>query len=107
MARTLEQIEDELLSLSEESRVRLIERLLFSLQRQATPDEEDIARAWVEEAERRDHEMSGGSEEGLPAEKVFSKLRSSLRLRFPLEGDHRFQSKATTDSDGRRPPVPA
>jgi hypothetical protein len=79
MARTLEQIEDEVLSLSEESRARLMERLLLSLQSQATPDDEDIARAWVEEAERRDHEMSSGEEAGLPAEKVFSKLRSSLR----------------------------
>jgi Putative addiction module component len=79
MARTLEQIENEVLSLPEESRARLMERLLFSLQGQGAPDEEDIARAWVEEAERRDHEMSSGSEEGLPAEKVLSKLRSSLR----------------------------
>lgn len=79
MPRTLEQIEDEVLSLPEESRARLMERLLLSLQGQGTPDDEDIARAWVEEAERRDDEMSSGSEEGLPAEKVFSKLRSSLR----------------------------
>ncbi|HVT15194.1 MAG TPA: addiction module protein [Thermoanaerobaculia bacterium] len=79
MPRTLEQIEDEVLSLPEASRAKLMERLLLSLQGQGTLDEEDTARAWVEEAERRDHEMSSGSEEGLPAEKVFSKLRSSLR----------------------------
>jgi hypothetical protein len=79
MDRTLEQIEDEVLHLPEESRARLMERLLRSFEGQGGPQEDDIARAWVEEAERRDHEMSSGSEEGRPAEEVFSKLRSSLR----------------------------
>jgi hypothetical protein len=79
MSRTLEQIEDEVLRLPEESRVRLMERLLSSFQEQAGSEEEGIARAWVEEAERRDDEMSSGREEGLPAQEVISKLRSSRR----------------------------
>lgn len=76
MSRTLEQIADEVLRLPEESRARLMERLLSSFEEQ---DDEGIARAWVEEAERRDDEMSSGSEKGLPAQEVFSKLRSSRR----------------------------
>jgi putative addiction module component (TIGR02574 family) len=76
MSRTLEQIEDEVLRLPEESRARLMERLLASFQAQAGSDEEGIARAWAEEALRRDDEMSSGSEKGVPAEEVFSKLRS-------------------------------
>ncbi|HXO27783.1 MAG TPA: addiction module protein [Thermoanaerobaculia bacterium] len=79
MSRTLEQIEDEVLRLPEESRVRIMERLLSSFQEQAGSEEEGIARAWVEEAERRDDEMSSGKEEGLPAQEVISKLRSSRR----------------------------
>jgi putative addiction module component (TIGR02574 family) len=79
MSRTLEQIEDEVLGLPEESRARLMERLLSSFQEEPGSAEEDIARAWVGEAERRDDEMSSGREEGLPAQEVFSKLRSSRR----------------------------
>jgi len=76
MSRTLEQIEDEVLRLPEKSRAKLMELLLSSFQDQAGSDEEAIGRAWVEEAERRDDEMSGGSEKGLAAQEVFSKLRS-------------------------------
>jgi hypothetical protein len=45
MSRTLEQIEDEVLRLPEESRVRLMERLLSSFQEQAGSEEEGIAGA--------------------------------------------------------------
>jgi putative addiction module component (TIGR02574 family) len=79
MSRTLEQIADEVLRLPEESRARLMERLLSSFQEPAGSDDEDIARAWVEEAERRDDEMSSGREGGLPAQEVFAKLRSTRR----------------------------
>jgi hypothetical protein len=79
MGRTLEQIEDEALQLPEESRARLMERLLLSLREKGEPAEEEIVRAWVEEAECRDQEMSSGAEEGVPAEEVFSRIRSSFR----------------------------
>jgi hypothetical protein len=79
MSRTLEQIEDEVLRLPEASRARLMERLLSSFQEQPGNAGEEIVRAWVEEAERRDDEMSSGKEEGLPAREVISKLRSSRR----------------------------
>ena len=77
MTRTLDQIEDEVLQLPEDSRARLMERLLSSFGR---PDgQDDIAQAWVDEAERRDREMSVGEDDGTPAREVFRRLRSSLR----------------------------
>jgi Putative addiction module component len=79
MSRTLEQIEDEVLRLPEEARVRILERLLLSFQERAGSEEKGITRAWVEEAERRDDEMSSGREEGLPAQEAISKLRASRR----------------------------
>jgi hypothetical protein len=75
MSRTLDQIEDEVLRLPEKSRAKLMEVLLSSFQDQVGSGEEVIARAWVEEAERRDDEMSSGGK-GLAAQGVFSKLRS-------------------------------
>jgi len=79
MKRNLDQIEDEVLRLPEESRAKLMERLLLSFREEPDSDEESIAQAWVEEAERRDQEMSSGRDPGIPAEEVFRKLRSSLR----------------------------
>jgi hypothetical protein len=79
MARPLEQIEKEVLELPEESRARLVARLLATFRAHPGSDEESIAMAWVDEAERRDDEMSDGGQEGIPAEKVLSKLRKSLQ----------------------------
>jgi putative addiction module component (TIGR02574 family) len=78
VSRTLDQIEAEVLRLPEDARAKLMERLLLSFTEEKDSDEE-VARAWVEEAERRDQEMSSGKEPGIPAEEVFRKLRSSLR----------------------------
>jgi len=79
MNRTLAQLEDEVLSLPEESRAQLMERLLTSFREEQGSTDAEIARAWIEEAERRDQAMSSGRELGIPAEEVFRKLRSSLR----------------------------
>jgi hypothetical protein len=76
MSRPLEQIEGEVLRLPEESRAKLMELLLSSFLDPAGSDEEVIASAWVEEAERRDDEMSRGGEKGVATQEVFSKLRS-------------------------------
>lgn len=78
MAMTLEQIETEALALSEESRARLLERLLLSFDETVQGDD-TVARAWVEEAERRDQEMNIDGESGIAAEEMFERLRSSLK----------------------------
>jgi hypothetical protein len=41
--------------------------------------DDEIARAWTEEAERRDKAMESGEELGIPSEEVFRRLRSSRR----------------------------
>jgi hypothetical protein len=79
MSRSLEQIEKDVLELPEESRARLLARLLTTFRALPGSDEESTATAWVDEAERRDDEMSDGEEAGIPAEKVLSKLRKSLQ----------------------------
>ncbi len=40
--------------------------------------DEEIARVWAEEAERRDQAMESADDPGIPAEKVLRKLRASL-----------------------------
>jgi putative addiction module component (TIGR02574 family) len=74
MRRTVDEIEAEALSLPEDERARLFERLLLSFE-EAAPDDE-IAQAWAEDAARRDEAMERGEEPGIPAEEVFRKLRT-------------------------------
>ncbi|HEY0781804.1 MAG TPA: addiction module protein [Thermoanaerobaculia bacterium] len=78
MARTLEQIEDEVLHLPEDSRAKLMGRLLQSFEVEQDAESRAVLRAWTDEAERRDREMDRGAEAGVPADEVFRKLRSTL-----------------------------
>ena len=78
MTMTFNQIEAEVLALPEKSRAKLLERLLLSFEEKLQTDEE-VARAWTEEAERRDQEMNSSGELGVPAAEVFKRLRSSLK----------------------------
>lgn len=72
---TLDQLEAEALKLPEKSRIQLFETLLRSFEEW----DEEVARVWVEEAERRAQAMEDGSEPDIPAEEVFARVRSSLR----------------------------
>jgi len=76
MARTVEELEADALDLSQEDRTRLFERLLLSFD---APADDEVARAWAEEALRRDEAMESGEEPGVPAEEVFQRLRSTYR----------------------------
>ena len=42
------------------------------------PADEEIARVWAEEAERRDRAMENGEEPGIPAEEVFRRLHGPV-----------------------------
>lgn len=75
---TLDQLKAEALNLPEESRISLFESLLRSFAEASGLDDE-IARAWIEEAARRDQEMGEGPEAEIPAEEVFARLRSRPR----------------------------
>lgn len=70
---SVNEIEAEVLKLPSHERARLAEVLIASL------DEEDqIARAWAEEAERRYEELRSGDVEAIRAEDVFARVRSRL-----------------------------
>lgn len=75
---TPDQLESEALKLPQESRIKLFERLLRSFEETLDLDDE-VARAWAEEADRRDRAMDDGTEPEIPAEEVFARVRSSLR----------------------------
>ena len=71
---SIQEIEAEILKLPSHERARLAEVLIASLD-----EEDEIARAWCEEAERRDEELRSGSVKGIPAEEVFARIRSRLQ----------------------------
>lgn len=77
MGRSLAEIEDNALQLSEEDRARLALRLLASLEEEAESPEE-IEKLWLAEAERRFQELRDGVVRGIPAREVFARLRAKL-----------------------------
>ena len=66
---------EELLSLPCEERIRIVETLLESLN---APADQDIARAWAMEAERRMDELDCGATQSIPGEEVFADIRRRL-----------------------------
>lgn len=69
---TLRVLEKEVLGLPARSRVRLVEKILESL------DDPGIVTAWDDEIERRVKEIESGAEEGIPAAKVMKDARRAL-----------------------------
>jgi putative addiction module component (TIGR02574 family) len=45
----------------------------------ASLDEDEISRAWADEAERRYEELRSGAVSGIPAEDVFARIRARTR----------------------------
>jgi Putative addiction module component len=75
---TLENLEAEVLLLPKQSQVTLLARMLERLG-QGSEIDQDVASAWVEEAELRDRAMDNGQVAGIPAEQVFQRVRTSLQ----------------------------
>ncbi|MDZ7661073.1 addiction module protein [Thiohalophilus sp.] len=80
MARSIKDIEEELMALSEQDRSRIALDLIRSLNK----DDERLSReewnaAWVEEANRRLEEIERGEVELLSHEEVMASLRSALK----------------------------
>ena len=71
-----EELEAEALKLDPKARARLAGKLLESLEELS---DEENARLWSEEAQRRDAEMDKNSGAGSPAEEVFRDARAKLR----------------------------
>ena len=72
---TIAQIESEALRLNPSDRARLAERLLDSLE---SLSEEENARLWADEAERRDRAWDTNGEAGRAASEVFRDVRARL-----------------------------
>jgi hypothetical protein len=73
---SIEDLEAKALKLDPKARARLAGRLLESLEGLS---EEENARLWAEEAQRRDTEMDKNPGSGSPAEEVFRDARAKLR----------------------------
>jgi len=69
MAKSIEDIENEIRSLSADDRMHLLRDLIADLDGSM---DEDVEKAWVEEAEQRYRELKGGAAELIPAEEVFT-----------------------------------
>jgi len=66
---------EELLSLPCEDRIRIVERLLESLN---APADNEIEQAWAIEVERRIDELNSGTVRSIPGEEVFADIRQRL-----------------------------
>lgn len=79
MSLPLKQLEAEALELPLRERALLVERLIASLDEDATEDAEDVERAWADEIQRRVVEIEAGTAELIPAELVLAELRDRPR----------------------------
>ena len=75
MAKTIEDIENEIRSLSADDRMHLLRDLIADLDGNM---DEDVEKAWLEEAERRYKEVKAGEVELIHAEEVFARARARL-----------------------------
>lgn len=76
MARTIEDIESEIRTLSADDRMHLLRDLIADLDGGM---DEDVEKAWLEEAERRYKELQEEKVELVPAEEVFARARTRLK----------------------------
>jgi len=76
MARDQLRVLDEALCLPVEARLKLVEKLLSSLN---VPTQKEIDELWAAEAERRVGEIDRGEVELVPGEQVFSRIREKHR----------------------------
>jgi putative addiction module component (TIGR02574 family) len=73
MSNSAEKLKTELAQLSAQERAELAHFLILSLEGAVDPDAEA---AWDAELERREREISVGTAQGEPAEKVLAELRA-------------------------------
>jgi putative addiction module component (TIGR02574 family) len=77
MTTLADRVTEEALSLPEEARWKLVEKLLGSLNPSSDPsNDEELARMWAEEAERRIVQIDEGRAKLVPGNEVFAKLRA-------------------------------
>ena len=76
MIRKLEELQNEVLQLPEEDRIRLVEQLIASLDGEVDPDAEEL---WLREAEERYRAYQRGQIGSRPAAEALRDARSSLK----------------------------
>lgn len=76
MSQSIDTLESEALDLSRAEKLRLVERLLDSLDDRSTEHPHTVQEAWIEEANRRYEAYVRGEEDAIPAEQVFAELRA-------------------------------
>ena len=76
MARSIQELETEIRSLSSIERTRLLRGLIADLDADV---EADVERAWLDEVEQRHREVKEGVVEPIPATEVFKRVGSRLR----------------------------
>jgi hypothetical protein len=72
---TIEKLEEELLKLSGPEKKQLLRRLIADLDEE---QDEDVERAWLEEAQLRYRELKDGVVKAIPAEETIAKARERL-----------------------------
>ena len=78
MARSLSQIEKEGRSLSTAEKEVLLRVLWEELDGPADPE---VETAWLREVSRRSAEIDSGAVQGVPADEVFRRLHSQLKMK--------------------------
>ena len=78
MADEVAEIEAKIRALRAEEKAELIRSLIADLD---GPEDDGVAQAWLDEAERRHRELVDGKVQGVPGERVFENLRSRLKQR--------------------------
>ncbi len=73
MAVNLESLQAQVMKLSKDERLRLLERLVASLE-----SDVDIEEYWETVAEARDTEIGAGCSEGVPLEEAMARLRAKF-----------------------------
>jgi putative addiction module component (TIGR02574 family) len=78
MARSVEELEKELLALPQEERARLAHELLVSLrEEEAKLSPEEWEAAWIEEVRRREQALREDRSRAYPADEVMREFRSN------------------------------
>lgn len=75
MAKTVEDIENEIRALNADDRMHLLRDLIADLDGEM---DKDVEEAWLVEVEKRCKELKEGSAELIPAEEVFARARARL-----------------------------
>ena len=76
MARTLADIEKEILNLSETDRATLAKHLIETLDMDMN---ENVEQVWLQEAEKRYEQYKSGKLQALPAQDALQEARNSLK----------------------------